>query len=79
MGVMQTVIDSIKDKIESGEWPPGFQLPSTSQLEAQFGCSESTVYSAMRELKAMGLIISVHGKGRFVAPRPNGRRRRRSR
>jgi DNA-binding GntR family transcriptional regulator len=52
--------------IESGEYPPGSQLPSEAQLADQFQVSRNTIRSALGELDGRGLIEVVHGKGRIV-------------
>jgi GntR family transcriptional regulator len=62
---VQRLIDDITAKIESGEWPPGHQLPTDSQLRAQYDVSQMTVRTAMERLRH--LVDSEPGKGRFVA------------
>ncbi len=55
--------------IETGEYPPGSQLPGESQLAEQFQASRNTIRSALGELDGRGLIEVVHGKGRIVLTR----------
>lgn len=60
----QRLIDDITRRVESGEWPPGHQLPSDRDLRDEYDVSQMTVRTAMERLR--GLIESVPGKGRFV-------------
>ena len=59
------VIADITARIESGEWPPGHQLPSDRMLREQHNVSQQTIRTAMERLH--GRVVSVQGKGRFVA------------
>ena len=60
-------IETIKSKIRRGEWPPGFQIPSTSALSREYGVSDSTVYNAMLTLKDAGFVTAIKGGARYVA------------
>lgn len=62
----QFIID-IQDKIISGKWAPGMQLPSERDLAAQFGLSKSLVNSALTELQTQGFLKMVPRTGNFVA------------
>jgi GntR family transcriptional regulator len=55
------------EKIESGEWAPGRQLPTEHQLSAEFSVSRATVRQAMQLLANQGLIERKQGRGTFVA------------
>ncbi|HAT82758.1 MAG TPA: hypothetical protein DCS59_04915 [Eubacterium sp.] len=61
----------VRQKIESGEWAVGEQIPPESALGKQFGCSRITVTTALRELAREGLIDRVQGKGSFVSWSPD--------
>lgn len=63
----QRLIDAITRKIESGEWPPGHQLPRDEDLRAEYDVSQMTIRTAMERLRDR--VVSVPGKGRFVAER----------
>ncbi|MCO6010559.1 GntR family transcriptional regulator [Actinoallomurus purpureus] len=52
--------------IETGDYPPGSQLPGEAQLAEQFQASRNTIRSALGELDGRGLVEVVHGKGRIV-------------
>jgi GntR family transcriptional regulator len=48
------------EKIESGAWGPGYQLPPELQLAAEFQVSRATVRQAMQLLASQGLIEISH-------------------
>lgn len=56
----------LTEKIESGEWPPGHQLPAEMQICSEFEVSRSTVRQAMQSLASQGLIERHQGLGTFV-------------
>ena len=56
----------LSEKIESGEWLPGRQLPSEPDLAREFGVSRATVRQAMQLLESQGLVERIQGKGTFV-------------
>ena len=45
------IVDYVQAHIESGEWEPGHRLPAERD---------------MAELRKMGLIVSVQGRGTYV-------------
>ena len=47
--------------------PPGSRLPSVRELAGQLAINPTTIQRAYRELEADGYILSVAGKGSFVA------------
>ena len=51
----------------SGVLPPGSRLPSVRELAGQLAINPNTIQRAYRELEADGYILSVAGKGSFVA------------
>jgi DNA-binding GntR family transcriptional regulator len=61
---------SIRALVASGEWGPGTKLPSTRELMATYDVSQSTVFLAMQELQAEGIVDSRWGESRFVPPAP---------
>jgi GntR family transcriptional regulator len=56
----------IQEKIESGEWERGHQLPGEAELQAEFGVSRATVRQALQLLQNDGLIERIQGKGTYV-------------
>ena len=61
-----TVHHQLKQRIESGTYPPGTRLPSERQLSGEFDVSLITVRRAMDELVLDGLIERRQGIGSFV-------------
>jgi GntR family transcriptional regulator len=64
------VIEELRRRIESGEYPPGSLLPSEHQLTDEFGIARPTVVRALRVLRQDGWIETQQGKGSFVRGRP---------
>lgn len=60
----------LQRRIESGQYPPGSQMPSEHQLVQEFGVSRPTVVAALRVLKDEGWVEARQGKGRYVRGRP---------
>lgn len=61
------VIEYIREKIESGEWPAETRIPSEPDLCSQFGVSRATIRQALNGLVQEGLIVKRQGIGTFVA------------
>ena len=61
------VADHITGLVESGKLRTGARLSSERELADQYGVSYMTVRRAMKELRERGIVISVHGKGTFIA------------
>jgi DNA-binding GntR family transcriptional regulator len=57
---------ALREQITSGELAPGAALPSEAALVRQYGVSRGTARQALSELEGTGLVVAVHGKGRFV-------------
>jgi len=57
----------LRRRIESGEWPPGSQLPSHAELAAQYGSTRRTVSRAIQALAQDGLVEIEPRWGTFVA------------
>jgi GntR family transcriptional regulator len=55
-------------KIQAGEIKG--RLPSERDLAEEYGVAYGTVRRAMGLLRERGLIVSVHGRGTFVAESP---------
>ena len=51
----------------TGALPPGSRLPSVRELAGQLAITPNTIQRAYRELESEGYILSVAGKGSFVA------------
>ncbi|MFN7089611.1 MAG: histidine utilization repressor [Allorhizobium sp.] len=59
----------IKARIERGEWPINYRIPSENELVEMLGVSRMTAHRALRELASEGVIVRVQGRGSFVAPK----------
>lgn len=62
----QALIDHIRAKIASGEWPPGHRLPSRAELMREHGVSLTVVRDAQKELLLRGELVSIPAVGYFV-------------
>ncbi len=65
--VYEIVAARITARIESGEWRPGRRLPPERELAETFGVAYMTVRRAMGKLREGGVVVTVHGRGTFVA------------
>ena len=61
------VKDFLKQGLAQGQWTPGAQMPSESELVARFQVSRMTVGRALKELQTEGLLTRVQGVGTFAA------------
>ncbi|WP_079474738.1 GntR family transcriptional regulator [Marinococcus halophilus] len=59
--------EMIREKLENGEWPPGYMLPSERIFAEEFDVSRMTVRQAVTELVSEQLLTREKGKGTFVA------------
>src|SRR5690606_3050546 len=66
----QVIASELEQKIKRGDLAPGDPLPSEAELAWLYDVSRHTVRHAFAELERAGLIVSHHGKGRFVCPPP---------
>lgn len=64
--VTDSVFHYLSQKINSGHWRCGDQLPSEAQLCARLGASRVSVRSALSQLAALGLVERQQGRGTFV-------------
>ncbi|NRQ35760.1 winged helix-turn-helix transcriptional regulator [Nonomuraea sp. NN258] len=60
------VYEHLKGKIESGELPPGSQVPSVLRLQQIYGIATATGQKVHRALRRDGLIRTEPGMGSFV-------------
>src|SRR6266542_1494951 len=58
---------AIRDRVISGEWKPGDQIPTIRQLGEVYGVSRITVVQALDSLAREGLLVRWQGKGVFVS------------
>ncbi|WP_086711034.1 GntR family transcriptional regulator [Streptomyces antimycoticus] len=72
--VFRQIADALREAIDKGRFREGDKLPSETELVDHFGVSRMTVRNALSLLQQEGLVLSEHGKGVFVRPRPPVRR-----
>ena len=53
---------------EAGRIAPDTRLPSEVDLSQQYGVARMTVRRAVAQLRDLGLVVTVHGRGSFAAP-----------
>ena len=64
------VCAELEQRIRSGGYAPGEQLPTEKLLAERFDVSRAVIREAVARLKADGLIESRQGSGAFVTARP---------
>ena len=66
----QRLMDQIRSKITSGEYPVGGLIPSTTELKEMTGMSVPVVRRAVGQLEADGILEGHPGKGVYVKVLP---------
>jgi DNA-binding GntR family transcriptional regulator len=61
------IADDITTRINSGELRPGARLLSERALAGYYSHSYQSVRRAMEVLRERRLIVTIHGRGTFVA------------
>ena len=61
------IIDQTVRMITSGVLRPGDWLPSVRQLATELSINPNTIQKAYSEMETRGIIVSVKGRGSFVA------------
>lgn len=62
--------DALRQRILTGDWAPGQQLPTEQKLCDLFGCSRITIRRALQILEEELLVRRRQGAGTFVSPTP---------
>ena len=65
--IYEQLMNQVKNNIISGELAENEALPSVRALSAELRISALTVKKAYDELEEEGFVITVHGKGTYVA------------
>jgi GntR family histidine utilization transcriptional repressor len=63
----QQIKNHILQRIHSGEWKEGDQIPTEAALGRQFGVARMTVNRALRELASEQSVSRIQGVGTYVA------------
>ena len=66
--IYEQLVGQIKNQILSGGLPENEALPSVRALSATLKISALTVKKAYDKLEEDGFVVTVHGKGTYVAP-----------
>jgi GntR family transcriptional regulator len=64
------VAADIQADIYAGRLKPDTRLPSEAELSQQYGVARVTVRRAMEQLRERGKVVTVHGRGTYVSPKP---------
>jgi len=65
--IYQQVKDNLRKLMVSGILAPGDKIPSVRALASELAINPNTIARAYTELEQEGYIVSVTGKGSFVA------------
>jgi DNA-binding GntR family transcriptional regulator len=57
----------VRSRVADGTWPPHYRLPSEPALARQLGVNRGTVRKALATLVDERLLVTVRGRGTFVA------------
>ena len=74
--IYEQIEAQIKDAILSGELTPGELLPSIRSLANDLRVSVITTKRAYADLEELGFVVTVQGKGTFIAAGKLGLKRR---
>jgi len=65
--IYEQIVSQMKEKIMTGQLKPDTMLPSVRTLSKDLRISALTVKKAYDAMEQEGYIVTVHGKGSFVA------------
>lgn len=65
----EQLADLLREKITSGEYPPGTKIPSETALHQTYDLARGTVRKALEILREEGRIVTFPGRGSFVPPK----------
>lgn len=60
------IVRLVKQRIASGEWPPGMRIPPVRELSVDMGVNPNTAQRALAELERDGLVYAERTSGRFI-------------
>lgn len=65
-----TVRESIRERIESGEWALGALIPGEISLASEYGCARTTINRALQALANDGMLVRKRKGGTRVCEMP---------
>ena len=65
-GLVDQVIEQLREAVSAGEWPIGHRIPTEPELSAQLGVGRNTVREAVRALAHTGILEVRQGDGTYV-------------
>jgi GntR family transcriptional regulator len=69
--IYEQVAEHIAMRIEAGDLQRGQRMAPERDLAVEYGVAYNTVRKAMEILRNRGLIITMHGRGTYVAEPPD--------
>ncbi len=69
---LDITINSLIDKIVSGEYAPGDRIPSEREMSDSTGFSRVTIRGAYKILLNRGILSQIHGSGTYICSQPKG-------
>lgn len=64
--IYRRIAQDLRNRIRSGDLPPGRRLPPESELKRRYSASRNTIRDAIKWLRANGLVETRPGQGTFV-------------
>lgn len=64
----EVVADALRERIRSGQLPPGSPLPGQRELSRSYGVSLMTLRRSLQCLEREGLVVFEPNRGTYVAP-----------
>ncbi|MFI5839513.1 FadR/GntR family transcriptional regulator [Catenuloplanes sp. NPDC051500] len=64
--LVERVIEELRGKVTSGEWPVGGRIPTEPQLVEALGVGRNTIREAVKALVHAGVLESRQGSGTYV-------------
>jgi GntR family transcriptional regulator len=64
------VAADLEADIDAGRLAPDTRLPSEAELAVQYGVARVTIRRAIALLRERGKVVTVHGRGSYVALEP---------
>jgi len=72
--IYRQIIEQVKEKVLLGALQPGDKLPSVRELATRITINPNTIQKAYQELERQKIIVTVRGRGTFVAEGYEGKK-----